>query len=55
MSMSRVAPPSTRANPEIEQVLFVTRKTVETHLGAVYRKLAIPGRGDPVRALAQPT
>lgn len=31
-------------NPEIAQALFVTRKTVETHLGRVYRKLGIPGR-----------
>lgn len=34
-----------RTNPEIAQELFVTRKTVETHLGRVYRKLDIPGRG----------
>jgi DNA-binding CsgD family transcriptional regulator len=32
------------SNPEIAQSLFVTRKTVETHLGRVYRKLGIPGR-----------
>jgi DNA-binding CsgD family transcriptional regulator len=44
-----------RSNPEIAQVLFVTRKTVETHLASVYRKLAIPGRGHLVRALAQPS
>jgi DNA-binding CsgD family transcriptional regulator len=43
------------SNPEIAQVLFVTRKTVETHLAAVYRKLEIPGRGYLVRALAQQT
>jgi ATP/maltotriose-dependent transcriptional regulator MalT len=35
-----------RSNPEIAQALFVTRKTVETHLGHVYRKLGISGRGD---------
>ena len=29
------------SNPEIAQALFVTRKTVETHLGHVYRKLGI--------------
>jgi DNA-binding CsgD family transcriptional regulator len=34
-----------QSNPEIAQALFVTRKTVETHLGRVYRKLDIPGRG----------
>ncbi len=34
------------SNPEIAQALFVTRKTVETHLGHVYAKLAISGRGE---------
>jgi DNA-binding CsgD family transcriptional regulator len=33
-----------RSNPEIAQALFVTRKTIETHLGRVYRKLGIGGR-----------
>ncbi len=32
------------SNPEIAQQLFVTRKTVEMHLGNVYRKLGIAGR-----------
>jgi DNA-binding CsgD family transcriptional regulator len=41
-----------RSNPEIAQGLFVTRKTVETHLGRVYRKLGIAGRGELGRALA---
>jgi DNA-binding CsgD family transcriptional regulator len=41
-----------RSNPEIAQTLFVTRKTVETHLGHVYRKLGISGRGELGRALA---
>jgi DNA-binding CsgD family transcriptional regulator len=40
-----------RSNPEIAQVLFVTRKTVETHLGHVYRKLGIAGRGELAHAL----
>jgi DNA-binding CsgD family transcriptional regulator len=40
-----------RSNPEIAQALFVTRKTVETHLGSVYRKLDIAGRGELARAL----
>jgi DNA-binding CsgD family transcriptional regulator len=40
-----------RSNPEIAQALFVTRKTVETHLGHVYRKLDIAGRGELARAL----
>jgi DNA-binding NarL/FixJ family response regulator len=34
------------SNPEIAQSLFVTRKTVETHLGHVYSKLGIAGRGE---------
>jgi DNA-binding CsgD family transcriptional regulator len=33
-----------KSNPEIAQALYVTRKTVETHLGRVYRKLDISGR-----------
>ncbi|MGH3995787.1 MAG: helix-turn-helix transcriptional regulator, partial [Pseudonocardiaceae bacterium] len=41
------------SNPEIAQALFVTRKTVETHLGRVYRKLDIPGRGKLVHALGE--
>jgi DNA-binding CsgD family transcriptional regulator len=40
-----------RSNPEIAQTLFVTRKTVETHLGRVYRKLDISGRADLARTL----
>jgi ATP/maltotriose-dependent transcriptional regulator MalT len=40
------------SNPEIAQTLFVTRKTVETHLGHVYRKLGIAGRGELGHALA---
>jgi DNA-binding CsgD family transcriptional regulator len=40
------------SNPEIAQALFVTRKTVETHLGHVYRKLDISGRGQLGGALA---
>jgi DNA-binding CsgD family transcriptional regulator len=40
------------SNPEIAQTLFVTRKTVETHLGHVYQKLAISRRGQLHRALA---
>ena len=41
-----------RSNPEIAQALFVTRKTVETHLGHIYRKLDIAGRGQLAGALA---
>jgi DNA-binding CsgD family transcriptional regulator len=39
------------SNPEIAQALYVTRKTVETHLGHVYRKLGISGRGRLARAM----
>jgi DNA-binding CsgD family transcriptional regulator len=39
------------SNPEIAQILFVTRKTVETHLGHVYRKLSISGRSELGQAL----
>jgi ATP/maltotriose-dependent transcriptional regulator MalT len=40
------------SNAEIAQALFVTRKTVETHLGHVYRKFDISGRGKLARVLA---
>ena len=43
-----------RSNPEIAQTLFVTRKTVETHLGRVYRKLDLSGRGELEGALREP-
>ncbi len=32
------------ANPEIAEQLFVTRKTVEAHLGSIYRKLEVSSR-----------
>ncbi|MGH2992220.1 MAG: LuxR C-terminal-related transcriptional regulator [Solirubrobacterales bacterium] len=35
------------------QALFVTRKTIETHLGRVYRKLDISGRGKLAHALGE--
>jgi DNA-binding CsgD family transcriptional regulator len=41
------------SNPEIAQSLFVTRKTVETHLGRVYRKLGISGRDHLAHALGE--
>lgn len=40
------------SNPEIAQTLFVTRKTVETHLGHVYSKLSIAGREQLAEILA---
>jgi DNA-binding CsgD family transcriptional regulator len=33
-----------QTNRDIAQTLFVTPKTVETHLGSVYRKLGIRSR-----------
>jgi DNA-binding CsgD family transcriptional regulator len=42
------------SNPEIAQALFVTRKTVEKHLGNVYMKLEIPSRDQLPEALAGP-
>jgi DNA-binding CsgD family transcriptional regulator len=35
-------------------VLYVTRKTVETHLSRVYLKLGISGRSELAAALAGP-
>jgi DNA-binding CsgD family transcriptional regulator len=42
------------SNPEIAQALFVTRKTIEMHLGHAYRKLGVAGRDDLPEALAVP-
>lgn len=39
------------SNPEIAQALFVTTKTVETHLGNTYRKLDIKSRAQLAAAL----
>jgi DNA-binding CsgD family transcriptional regulator len=41
-----------RSNPEIAQALFVTRRTVESHLARAYRKLAIASRDGLPEALA---
>ena len=40
-----------RSNRQIAEDLFVTIKTVETHLGAVYRKLVITSRDELAEAL----
>jgi DNA-binding CsgD family transcriptional regulator len=42
-----------RSNPEIAQALFVTRRTVETHLGNAYRKLEIASRAELANALSR--
>jgi DNA-binding CsgD family transcriptional regulator len=41
------------SNPEIAQALFVTKKTVETHLGKAYRKLGINSRTQLAAALRE--
>ena len=38
----------------VAQALFVAEKTVETHLGSVYRKLGIAARSQLPRALSEP-
>jgi DNA-binding NarL/FixJ family response regulator len=40
-------------NREIAQTLFVTEKTVETHLGRTFRKLTISSRRQLPDALAR--
>ena len=39
------------SNPEIAQVLFISRKTVESHLRTIFRKLGIGGRDEVATAL----
>jgi DNA-binding CsgD family transcriptional regulator len=41
------------SNREIAQALFVTVKTVETHLGRAYQKLNLTGRGQLAAALGR--
>jgi DNA-binding CsgD family transcriptional regulator len=41
-------------NRQIAEALFVTVKTVETHLARVYTKLGITSRADLVRRIAPP-
>jgi DNA-binding CsgD family transcriptional regulator len=41
------------SNPEVAQALFVTVKTIESHLGRVYRKLGIESRTELEAALAE--
>jgi DNA-binding CsgD family transcriptional regulator len=40
------------SNPQIAQSLFITAKTVETHLARAYRKLAITNRRQLCEVLA---
>ena len=40
------------SNREIAEALFLTRRTVEMHLTAAYRKLDVSGRQDLPAALA---
>ena len=42
-----------RSNPDIAQALYVSRKTVEKHLSAAYRKLGISARDELPAALAK--
>ena len=42
------------SNREIAQALFVTRKTVETHLGGIYRKLGVNAREQLAGKLQDP-
>ncbi|MGH3615583.1 MAG: helix-turn-helix transcriptional regulator, partial [Pseudonocardia sp.] len=42
------------SNRDVAQALFVSSKTVETHLGSAYRKLAVSGRAELAGALAWP-
>jgi class 3 adenylate cyclase/tetratricopeptide (TPR) repeat protein len=41
------------SNPQIAQQLFVTRRTVETHVAAILRKLDLKGRAGIAAALAR--
>jgi DNA-binding NarL/FixJ family response regulator len=43
-----------QTNREIAQALFITSKTVETHLSQVYRKLGIQARSQLARAMSAP-
>jgi DNA-binding CsgD family transcriptional regulator len=40
------------SNPQIAQALFVTTKTIESHLGRAYLKLGVKSRHDLTSVLA---
>jgi DNA-binding CsgD family transcriptional regulator len=44
-----------RSNPEIAQLLFVTRATIESHLHSAYRTLDIRSRNELAAALSAPS
>ena len=44
-----------QSTPEIAQALFITPKTVETHLAHTYQKLDIHARADLAHALSNTT
>jgi DNA-binding CsgD family transcriptional regulator len=44
-----------KSNPEIAQQLYVSRKTVESHLSAIYRKLSINSREQLTHSMEAPT
>ena len=46
-------PPEGHSTPEIAQALFVTPKTVETHLAHTYQKLNIHARTELAHALSE--
>ena len=42
-----------RTNPEIADILFLSPKTIETHMRNIFRKLAVSSRADVARAVEQ--